>query len=389
MEGSAGRGLGVNIVGYLTAQFGLGESARAYASALRSQGVAVSLFDVDLGIPHERKQSSSDSLIEQQLPFPVTLLFVNPDYLGKALAQVLPVAPQRGMLIGCWFWELEKLPQSWAPALCDLDAVMVASEFVGQAVRNAGDTPLLRVPLPLGPRLDAGLQRQDFGVDADAFVFLFTFDFSSWVDRKNPIAVIRAFKQAFPVERRAVQLVLKSSNGRRHELWFSQVLQEINGDERIIFRDDIIDRPCLVSLQRCADAYVSLHRAEGLGMGMAECMGLGKPVIATGWSGNLDFMNADCAALVEYSLVPVPVESYPDANGQRWAEPSIEDAAKWMRRLADDPEFSRSLGERGRRHVEKVLSPEVATIEFVKGLRDVGLLSVAQMFNENMREENS
>ena len=384
----ASKSFGVNIAGYLTAQFGLGESAWAYANALRSQGVAVSLFDLDIGIPHDRNVNSGYGKIDQELLFPTTLLFVNPDYLDKALAAMPIGRSAHHHLIACWFWELEKLPRSWVPAIQRVDGVMAATHFIASAVGDAGNVPVLRVPLPLVSRLDGGLQRLDFGIDPQAFVFLFTFDFSSWIERKNPVGVIRAFKHAFPAGQPAVQLVLKSSNGHRHEAWFSLVLAEIAGDPRILLRDDIIDRPHLVSLQRCADAYVSLHRAEGLGMGMAECMALGKPVIATGWSGNLDFMDGECAALIGYTLVPVPEGGYPDAEGQRWAEPSVAEAAIWMRRLAECPQLSRELGERGRQHVEKMLSPEASVRNLLSALDEIGLISKSPNTNKSVLEGN-
>lgn len=350
--------LGVNVVGYLRSQFGLGESARNYVRALRSIGVHVSLFDVDLGLPHKRDDSSLESRVDHVLPHPVTLMFINPDYLDKAMAELGQARHQLGHVIGCWFWELERLPNSWLPALEQVDEVMVSTSFVGSAIRRDTNKPILRAPLPLSPLVDSGLQRADFGINERSFVFLFTFDFASWLERKNPVAVTRAFRRAFPSERNDVQLVIKSSNGYRLPDWMRQLEQSIGGDPRIILRDEVIDKAHLVALQRCADAYVSLHRAEGFGLGMAECMALGKPVIATGWSGNLEFMDSDCAALVDYKLVPVPAGAYLDSEGQRWAEPDEEDAVRWLRRLADDRDFSRELGERGRKRVEATLSVE-------------------------------
>ncbi|WP_299340430.1 glycosyltransferase family 4 protein [uncultured Pseudoxanthomonas sp.] len=351
-------GAGVNVVGYLRAQFGLGESARNYARALRAAGVPVALVDIDLSLPHARDERSLDEYIGSSLPHPVTLLFVNPDYLQQALVKLGHPHKRCGYLIGCWFWELERLPLEWRDSLSQVDEVLVATAFIEAAVREASTKPILRVPLPLPAMRDSGLQRCDFGIDSDAFVFLFSFDFASWIDRKNPMAVIRAFRHAFPAGRNDVLLVIKSSNGYRLPHWFRELVFEAGNDPRVLLRDEVIDKVHVTALQRCADAYVSLHRAEGFGLGMAESMAMGKPVLATGWSGNLEFMDAECAGLIDYSLVPVPEAAYPGSAGQRWAEPDEEHAAHWMQRLADDRVFAKELGERGRDRVREVLSAE-------------------------------
>lgn len=352
-------GIGVNVVGYLRAQFGLGESARNYAHALRSSGVPVALVDINLSLPHARGERSLDELIGIALPHPVTLLFVNPDYLTQALEELGRTREQCGHLIGCWFWELERLPTEWKDSLAQVDEVLVATHFIENAVREATDKPILRAPLPLPVMLDSGLQRSDFGIDPDAFVFLFSFDFASWIDRKNPMAVVRAFRRAFPKDRSDVCLVIKSSNGYRLPEWFRMLVVEAGKDPRVLLRDEVIDKAHFTALQRCADAYVSLHRAEGFGLGMAESMAMGKPVLATGWSGNLEFMDSECAGLIDYTLVPVPDGAYPGSAGQRWAEPDEEDAARWMRRLANDRAFAQQLGERGRHRIRDALSAKM------------------------------
>lgn len=362
---------GVNLVGYFRAQFGLAECARAYARALMAAGIPVAFHDVDLGIPHDRGERSLEHRLSSTLPHPVTILFVNPDYLAQALEEIGPARLQSSYLIGCWFWELERLPESWLPALDQVDEVMVATRFVEQATKAVTDKPIFNVPIPLSPLPDSGLQRADFGLDPGAFVFLFTFDFSSWVWRKNPLAVVTAFKRAFAADRHDVQLLIKSSNGFRHPEWFRMVVEAVDGDHRILLRDDVIERPHLIALQRCADAYVSLHRAEGFGMGMAESMSMAKPVIATAWSGNMSFMDEDSAALVGYRMIPVEPGQYREGDGQHWAEADTQQAADWMRRLADHPEEARQLGERGRAHVEEILSPQRVAATILQRLREI------------------
>lgn len=362
---------GVNILGYIHGQFGLAEAARSYARALIENGVPVALHDIDLGLPNARDDHALDAYVDSSMPHAVSIIFVNPDYLAEALASIGQARLQGRYLIACWFWELESIPPAWVPALDLVDEVLVATAFIEQAVRRVSVKPVIRVPMPVGAPQDSGLQRADFGLPEDGFVFLATFDFSSRMERKNPDAAIRAFRQAFPVERRDVCLLLKSSNGHRFPHWLKHVLALAEGDERIIIRDEVIEREHLNALQRCCDAYVSLHRAEGFGLGLAECMALGKPVIATAWSGNMEFMDVDSAALVDFTLVPIGEGEYPSGVGQRWANPDTAQAARWMQRLADDPSSASRLGNRGREKVEQMLSARSAAERIVACARQI------------------
>jgi len=168
-----------------------------------------------------------------------------------------------------------------------------------------------------------------------------------------------------------VQLLLKTSNGYRHLPWLNAVLDAAGGDDRILLRDEVLDRAHMRALQRCCDAYVSLHRAEGFGLGLAECMADGKPVIATGWSGNMEFMDEECAALVGFRLVELTDADYPGGKTQRWAEPDIAQAAQWMRTFADDRALAAALGERGRVRVRASLSSRGAAESIAARLREI------------------
>ncbi|WP_369934243.1 glycosyltransferase family 4 protein [Xanthomonas tesorieronis] len=359
---------GVNILGYIRGEFGLAESARMYARALIDAGVPVALYDIDLGMPHGWGDHSMDDYIDESLPHPVSIVFVNPDYLEPALEHVGQARMKGRYVIACWFWELERIPDSWRDAIHLVDEIMVASAFIEEAFRKITDKPIMRVPLPLSEVRDSGLQRGDFGLESDKFVFLCSFDFHSFIARKNPQAVVRAFRAAFPPDRDDVRLLVKSSNGQQHPDSMRDLLNLIAGDPRILLRDEVIDRAHVQALQRCCDAYVSLHRAEGFGLGLAECMALGKPVVATGWSGNMEFMGPETACLVDYELVPVAAGNYPESNGARWAEADVADAAAAMRRLADDPVRARALGAAAKAHVCSHLSPERAAQRLLQRL---------------------
>lgn len=363
---------GINIVGYIRGQFGLGESARAYASALIQCGVPVSLYDVDLDLPHARNDDSMEQWIRDDLPHKTSLFFVNPDFWQAAMDKIGRKRLEGHHLIACWFWELEQIPRDWKLAVEDVDEFMASTSFISQAMCRATDKPVMHVPYPLMSVRDSGLQRGDFGLEHGRFVFLVSFDFNSWIMRKNPFAAIDAFTAAFGDARDDVCLLIKTSNGFRYPDKLRALLEAAVEDHRIIVRDDVIERDHMHALQRCCDAYVSLHRSEGLGLGMAECMAQGKPVIATRWSGNMDFMTDENSCLVDFKRVTVGDGEYPHQPGSEWAEADVAQAAAWMRRLADDREFARTVGARAREHVARVMNCNAAAASLLQRLRLVG-----------------
>lgn len=361
MEGS-----GVNIFAYLRGQFGLAEAARSYASALLKAGYPVALHDIDLDLPHGLNDTSMDEHIGHAAPYPINLVFVNPDYLQEALQIVQRVGARGKPTIACWFWELEMIPDQWLPSLDSVDGVMVATSFIAEALRKRTSKPIYEVPLPVAVMPDSGLKRQDFGLPENDFLFLVSFDFNSWIVRKNPLAAINAFRQAFPAGVEGVGLLVKSSNGERYPEQFASLLEAASGDPRIIVRDDVLDRAHVQALQRCVDTYVSLHRAEGFGLGIAECMAIAKPVIATGWSGNMEFMNSKNSCLVEYDLVDVQPGEYLDSANQSWADPRLPHAAHYMRKLFDDRAFGESIGSQAAIDISQGLSKAAAAAKMIE-----------------------
>lgn len=348
---------GVNIFAFARGQFGLAEGARLYARALLAEGYPVAVHNIDLGVPHGMDDDSLDPYIGDATPYGINMIFVNPDYLEQAIRSIGHEHLGDRYTIACWFWELERFPEEWLPSLQLVNEIMVSTNFIEKTLRSVTDKPVWHAALPIDETHDSGLTRTDFGLDDHAFIFLNSFDFNSFLARKNPLGVIDAFRRAFDDGRSDVRLLIKSSNGHRHPAKLHQLLAAAGGDSRIILRDEVLDRRDVQALQRCVDAYVSLHRAEGFGLGMAECMRLGKPVIATGWSGNLDFMTADNSCLVDYKLVAVGEGEYLHDKNQRWAEPNVEHAAEQMRRLAEDPQFTARIGAQAANDVRNGHSP--------------------------------
>lgn len=381
--GRFGPNAGANVYGYARGQFGLAESARLYVRALLGEGYPIALQDVGLDVAHSMGDRSMDAHLGGDARHGINLIFVNPDFMDAAITKIGREKFVGRHTIACWFWELDGFPSEWLPALEQVDEILVSSRFIGDSVAQATDKPVLLAPLPLGSTPDSGLQRPDFGLREDAFVFLATFDYNSCLARKNPVAVIDAFRRAFPEGEDGVQLLVKSINGNRYPEALSGVLRAAASDGRIFVRDEVIERSHLQALQRCADAYVSLHRSEGFGLGMAECMRMGKPVIATGWSGNMEYMTPENACLVDFKMVEVGAGEYIHSHGQRWAEPDSAHAAECMRRLVDDRAYAAAIGARAASDVRAKLSPGTVASTIIGRLDSIAAGRIAMNPSDN------
>jgi glycosyltransferase involved in cell wall biosynthesis len=230
--------------------------------------------------------------------------------------------------IGVWFWELERLPAPWRHLAPLIDEVWAQSQFV-KAVFHDHCAQVHVMPFSLDAVVTSHKTRQDFGIAEAPFVFLFTFDYLSHAARKNPIAVIQCFQQAFG-DNQNVLLVIKTVNGQ-FDIPGKTALEGLAAhSQNILFLNQSLDYVDLLRLIELANCYISLHRSEGLGLGLAEAMRLGTLVIATNYSGNTDFMNTENSLLVDYQRVPVLSKDYPYGAGNVWAEPSSSHAITQM-----------------------------------------------------------
>ena len=339
---------GLNVVGFFMGDFGLGESVRTFAATCRDTGIEASFRDADGVLGARRANRTMDALLTDEMPHRTTLFYMNPDQLVPLKRWHMDRGESMGRrVIGYWYWEIDAFPERWRPALDAVDEIWVASDYVGNVLRRVTDKPVLRIPHAFEASLPRRYSRAEFSLPEEKFLFLFTFDFNSFVERKNPLAAIEAFSRAFPAGDERAALVVKCTQGYRFPQQLDVLLALAAKDPRIVVIDRLFSRDEATGLQSVCDAYVSLHRAEGLGLGMAECVAQGKPVVATGYSGNLDFMRADNSCLVDYTLIPVRPGDYVDYEpGWFWADPDIDQAVRYMVRLVEDPEYRRDIGQR-------------------------------------------
>jgi glycosyltransferase involved in cell wall biosynthesis len=238
------------------------------------------------------------------------------------------------------------------------DEIWTPSDFAGIGVRKITDKPVRTMPYPICAPTDANCDRAFFGLPQDKFLFLCAYDSRSVNERKNPLGVIGAYKKAFPVESGDCGLVMKINHAEPGEL--RRLREALGAYKNIYFISDILTKPEMNSLIGCADVYVSLHRAEGFGLICAEAMLLGKPVIATNWSANTEFMNADVACMVKYVFATLDRDRWPFKKGARWASPDEDQASAYMRRLYEDESYRNSISKRARTHISETLSLERA-----------------------------
>lgn len=366
---------GVNFVGFAFAELGLGESLRAFAKACLAGGIPFVVRDVDLRLKARQADRTLASHVADDLKYRCSLFCLNPDMLKTVRNLLAAASSAGGYNIGYWYWELEQLPREWGEAFARVDEVWVATEFVADAMRRATAKPVHKIPPPVEVTLSRLYQRSEFGLPERVFLFLFSFDFNSFAKRKNPEGVIAAFRQAFAAGRRDVALVIKSVNGSNRPEMLREIRALVDEDDRIMLVDEFFSRDKVFGLQSVVDAFVSLHRSEGFGLGLAESMYLGKPVIGTAYSGNLEFMNPDNSCLVDYELVPIGKGEYLyDDERFRWADPYVAQAAYYMRRLADDADFRARIAARGKHDIRTRFTQANAAVLMRQRLRELGLL---------------
>lgn len=361
---------GVDVIGSFNSEHGLGEAGRLLVEALATTSEKISTISYSpLGV-RGKHPFKADNVSENR----VTVVALNPEQTRDLWKIYGPQFRKNRYVVGQWFWELEIAPSWYKAAFGDrlVDELWAPTRFIEQMLLETVPSyvPVRYMPLPLlAPTVDTTFSLQSIGLES-RFTFLFTFDFGSVMKRKNPDAVVKAFKRAFK-NNEGPQLIIKSINGKIRQREYSQLMWLCEDRTDIFLIDEYFDAEQNAALIANCDCYVSLHRSEGLGLTLAEAMLLEKPVIATNYSGNLDFMNSDNSFLVpwEYTLVGDDAAAYP--SHARWAEPNIDAAAEYMRLVYSNPSLGREVGLRARQYVESNFSASKTGEKMATRLRDV------------------
>jgi glycosyltransferase involved in cell wall biosynthesis len=342
---------GVNVLGFVRAELGIGTATRLVADGLEAAGVPVLREPCGEELLGHREGTT---VVPQPVrapagePYGFNLVGLN----GPELAHVSSELKRFGgrYTIGSWWWEVhDSLPDTWLLGCLPLDEVWVASQHIAEALRPFIPVPVRKITLPVIQPVAASIGRADLGLP-DGFLFLFVFDYFSTLARKNPLGVIKAFRRAFPPGSGA-KLILKSINGDHASVRRELVKGMIRDHPDIVMFDGLVPAETKNAFVAACDCYVSLHRAEGFGLPLAEAMSLGKPVIATGYSGNLEFMTEDNSYLVEAALTEIGDETADYPSGGVWGEPDLDHAATLMRSVFANPDEAWARGARAAEHI--------------------------------------
>ena len=371
----------VRIIGPINSQSGLGQATRMSIDALHAVGVRLELIDFYLDNPAPRTAFWSDEFNKYD-GFAVNILHLNAESIPLAAAYLDKDLFYKSLNIGYFFWELPQAARCHELAVRQLDEIWVSSEFNRQTYAELTSRPVLKTGMAVEPLPDIsdveldGVRRQ-YGIAVDATAFLLTFDSYSFIKRKNPGAALRAFRRAFPEDENAV-LVVKTHNLTKvlGEANVDGLLQEIKmhaeQDQRVIIIDSTLSYKDLISLKATCNAYISLHRSEGWGFGALEAMQLAKPVVATAFSGNLEFCNPQTSFLVPYTPKYLDADDYIFVQpGDYWAEPDVAAAAQAMRSIYENPEAARVVGARGQDFVRSQFSLTAVGSRYLERLRKI------------------
>ncbi len=368
-------------IGCWSATTGLAEAARRSVAAACRAGVEVSLEDIPYWAPMEpsRFPPNLRALPAGRL-HDTEVCYFNINEVGDLTGLDLRKERPAHHTIGSWFWELGSLPSNLVADVERVDEVWAPTQFVRNMFLRHGKTEVTIMPCVVEPTINTGLTRRDFGLPDRPCTFLFHFDAHSTFARKNPFGIIDAYRQAFGSRRGRtdVQLVMKVLNLARLPEARALLRRELEGVGGILIEHEMASDEVAALVKLC-DVYVSLHRAEGFGLGIAEAMYFEKPVIATAFSGPEDFLTPSNSCMVGYrerTISPGDLYLNPGMGelyevGKSWAEPDITQAARWMRLLAKRSEVRRTIGEEAGRTIRRSYSTLAAGTAIRNRLSDI------------------
>jgi glycosyltransferase involved in cell wall biosynthesis len=363
---TASQAAGFNVVGHLTTAAGLGNTARSFAKVLEQRGYPVVGLNVDYGSDSRRTRVPPGiPLVDSpnKFPYRYNLICVATPLLPSLWMRRFPeLRDTRFRNAGLLFWELPVLPKSWVPGIALFDALVLCSDFMRQTFESAVPgipTVYAEHPLFIPENITSCSEiRTRFGLSKSTFVFGASFDLGGDIARKNPGALVRIFKQSFGDED-DVALLLKCNGSvdvAKGNPDIRRAIELTQSDRRIHIIAETLPYDTVLGIYAACDAYLSFHRAEGLGLGPMEAMALGKPVVATGYSGNISYMTEQNSILLPYRLKTTSgcAWQYKTSfcgKGAVWADVEDSHAVTALRRLRQSRERCLLIGDRARRDI--------------------------------------
>jgi len=339
------RPFGVNLIGFAFGELGIGEDIRMAAEECEEAGIPVAIVNIDPGQQVRQKDlallkylKSQDSDESEDAPYAINIFVLTGFDTARVYLEKGNKLFEGRYNIGWWPWELPVWPKRWRVALDLVDEIWAGSTYTANTYKRAAklaqkELPIKTVPLRVNVARLKPMTRKALGLPEKRFLYLYVFDSNSYLTRKNPTATLKAFQKAFPEQKTQVSMVFKTMNPKKNNPVYMRFKNKCLADNRVILLEKTLDRGEVLGLIQSCDAYISLHRAEGFGRTIAEAQILGKPTIATDFSGSRDFLKNNA---VSWKRVKLKDKEYPFVmkdDHAWWAEPSIADAARKMKNL--------------------------------------------------------
>jgi GT2 family glycosyltransferase/glycosyltransferase involved in cell wall biosynthesis len=368
------RNIGINLVGWFDAELGIGESVRLAAKALDATTIETNLIPLKVNCLASREDKSyTDRLVERNT-YPINVFHIDAPQCGDIDHHHGEQFRKKKRNIAYWAWELPEFPDHWIRYFDYFDEVWTPSNFVRDAIAIKSPLPVLTIPHCIDFEIPEHTQRAKFGLPEDQFLFLFAYDLNSYQERKNPMAIIRAFKMAFAGSAgNNVGLVIKTHSIQQNLESFHLLKKELAGIDNVHLIDKRLPRKDVYSLMHSVDSYVSLHRSEGFGLTVAESMFLEKPVISTDWSATSEFLNTTNGCPVSFDLIKIKQDFGPYSQGQFWADAHTDHAASHMLKLVNDSDFAKQIGKKAGQTIREQFSPTAIGKIYEKRVKSLAL----------------
>ena len=365
---------GVTLVGYPHADIGEGEFLRQTAKALLEVDVDFGIYNYNSGTWFSQNDQRLAPFIRLDNLYRTNIFHLKPDQVEASVVTLGNSFVKGRYNIGYWVWELSGFPEAWVGTLEYFNEIWCPSRFIQSAVSKCSTGSVVYMPPAFEIENFNEFDRAYFSLPKKRFLFLFVFDFKSYVSRKNPLGCIQAFQKAFPKSNKNVGLILKSMGGNQYPDEFMFLNKVVQGDSRINLIDATFSPEEITGLMSVCDSFVSLHRSEGIGLSIAQSMLLGKPVITTNYSGNTDFTRPDNSCLIDYKLIEVNKGEYPFYKGQVWADPNMDQVVEYMRKLVEDDVYRDAVAKAGCSYIKTFHNSETVGENYRSRLIELELL---------------
>lgn len=366
----------LNIIGYLCAETGVGHAGRMMAQSLETSELNIKGFNVTTNVLARQEDTRLNHLLSQEIDGKIHIYNVNADQLGIVKNEINAISKPPLYKINMPFWELSKFPPIWLKNYENINEIWAPSRFIQTTLQTAISIPVIWMPPAVTIDEIPKIDRSFYNLPENTFLFHFNFDFSSYATRKNPVAVIDAYRLAFRNYYAEIPtaLVIKTMGYDSESKNLQQLIEFIDGESDVIIINQQMTHNEALGLMNCCDCYISLHRSEGFGYTLAEAMLLGKPVISTNYSGTKDFINYQTGFPVDYQLISLETHEYPCAEGQKWANPDINHAAWLMKQVIKDEFQTKTIAKQGQEKILQDYSPQIVGKRYINRLHQIGII---------------